>query len=318
MPEPPNPPMARPSPPAILVTGSHRSGTTWVGRMLSAAATVAYLHEPFHPREGPAILDADIDRWFAYAPDLDEERLRRAYDRLLQLRYPLAAGLRDVSRPRHLGRALRDGGRFLLHRIFADRILVKDPISALSSAWIADRFDIQVVVLVRHPAAFAHSLTRRRWDFPFNDLLAQPHLMQDHLEPFRSDLERFSREPQPIVEQAALLWSVLYHVLSRHIDRHPGWIVVRHEDLAIDPVAGFSSLHRKLGLVFSDASRQTVVAHSHPENPVDAREEPQEIRRESHRVVGRWREEMDPEAIAVIRDRTGKLAFQWYGDESWG
>ena len=30
----------------ILVTGSHRSGSTWVGKMLSVAPHVAYIHEP--------------------------------------------------------------------------------------------------------------------------------------------------------------------------------------------------------------------------------------------------------------------------------
>ena len=33
----------------ILVTGAHRSGTTWVGKMLALAPGVAYLHEPFSP-----------------------------------------------------------------------------------------------------------------------------------------------------------------------------------------------------------------------------------------------------------------------------
>ena len=32
----------------ILVTGSHLSGTTWVGRMIAVSPCVAYLHEPFN------------------------------------------------------------------------------------------------------------------------------------------------------------------------------------------------------------------------------------------------------------------------------
>ena len=34
----------------ILVTGAHRSGTTWVGKMLALAPGVGYVHEPFNPR----------------------------------------------------------------------------------------------------------------------------------------------------------------------------------------------------------------------------------------------------------------------------
>jgi len=32
----------------ILVTGSHRSGTTWAGKMISACPNVGYIHEPFN------------------------------------------------------------------------------------------------------------------------------------------------------------------------------------------------------------------------------------------------------------------------------
>ncbi len=30
----------------ILVTGTHRSGTTWVGKMLAAGPSTAYISEP--------------------------------------------------------------------------------------------------------------------------------------------------------------------------------------------------------------------------------------------------------------------------------
>jgi LPS sulfotransferase NodH len=33
----------------ILVTGAHRSGTTWVGKMLALAAGTGYAHEPSSP-----------------------------------------------------------------------------------------------------------------------------------------------------------------------------------------------------------------------------------------------------------------------------
>lgn len=32
----------------ILVTGSHRSGTTWIGQMLSQDKNTMYVYEPFN------------------------------------------------------------------------------------------------------------------------------------------------------------------------------------------------------------------------------------------------------------------------------
>jgi len=38
----------------ILVTGSHRSGTTWAGRVLAFSPTpLGYIWEPFNPRHRP-------------------------------------------------------------------------------------------------------------------------------------------------------------------------------------------------------------------------------------------------------------------------
>lgn len=36
----------------ILVTGVHRSGTMWAGRMLGLPRGIGYIHEPFDPPAG--------------------------------------------------------------------------------------------------------------------------------------------------------------------------------------------------------------------------------------------------------------------------
>ena len=65
----PPPPRGRPSRlrvsvRPILVTGAHRSGTTWVGKMLALAPGVGYIHEPFSPATAPGISGAPFDRYF--------------------------------------------------------------------------------------------------------------------------------------------------------------------------------------------------------------------------------------------------------------
>ena len=39
--------------PPILVTGAHRTGTTWVGKMLSANSQTAYMSEPLNVLHRP-------------------------------------------------------------------------------------------------------------------------------------------------------------------------------------------------------------------------------------------------------------------------
>ncbi len=59
--------------------------------------------------------------------------------------------------------------------------LVKDPIALFSAEWLAATFDMRVLVMIRHPAAFAASIRRRGWRHRFADFLEQPLLMRDLL-----------------------------------------------------------------------------------------------------------------------------------------
>ena len=135
---------------------------------------------------------------------------------------------------------------------------MKDPIAAFSSSWLASTFDMATIVLVRHPAGFASSLKRLGWSHPFNDFLAQPALMEERLQAFEGEIARMAKVEHDIVDQASLLWRMIYSVLLEYRRAHPDWIVVRHEDLALDPVGGFAGLYRRLGLCYSEDIRRRV------------------------------------------------------------
>ena len=65
----------------ILVTGAHRSGTTWVGKMLALAPGVAYIHEPFSPRTAAGLSPAGFDRYFTVVTEENEARYRPGLER---------------------------------------------------------------------------------------------------------------------------------------------------------------------------------------------------------------------------------------------
>ena len=69
---------------------------------------------------------------------------------------------------------------------------------------------MEVIVLVRHPAAFAGSLKRRQSAFLFEDFLEQERLWAMKLAPFSEPIKEMTRKQHSVVEQAALLWSCLY------------------------------------------------------------------------------------------------------------
>src|SRR4051794_11323656 len=80
-------PVARRTLAGVLVTGSHRSGTTWVGRMIAAAPGTCYLHEPFKPRWDPPYVWTRFDTWFLYLNETNAAPFERAVADTLGLRY---------------------------------------------------------------------------------------------------------------------------------------------------------------------------------------------------------------------------------------
>jgi LPS sulfotransferase NodH len=50
----------------ILVTGTHRSGTTWVGKMLAADACTAYISEPLNVLHRPGVFRPKVKYWYQY------------------------------------------------------------------------------------------------------------------------------------------------------------------------------------------------------------------------------------------------------------
>lgn len=300
---------------AVLVTGSHRSGTTWVGRMLAASRQLGYVHEPFNVHEAAPWLRRPMPHWFQYVCAENEAPYVAAMADVLRLRFPLAA-----QRPTSVHAAASSAKRAVQSwqdRARGARALVKDPIALFSTPWLVDRFGVEPVILVRHPAAFTSSLLRLRWRFDVANLLEQPLLMRDLLGPWAGELRAAAGGADP-VEEAIVLWRVLYGVVDRFRDEHPEWCVLRHEDLAGDPDAGFAALYARLGLRYEGRARAAVLAHS-GERPGPGPSEParHDVRRDSRAARDAWFGRLTPAEIDRVRAGVGDLADRFYAEGEW-
>src|SRR5919107_6426990 len=225
----------------ILITGSHRSGSTWLASMLALSEDSLIAHEPFNIEPWAYALDGLARQWFTYAPALPQHAALEAFSRVLQRR---SRKIFLKNEAQHWIPALRRG-----------RLIIKDPIAAISSDWLAKNFDLEVIVLVRHPAAFAASLKRLGWWHPLEHFLKQTTLMQRHLQPYRAEI---SSKPQDIVEQAAIIWKCLYGVLLTYLNSYPNWLLRKHEALSGNPVAELRALYETLGLQWSAKVEENV------------------------------------------------------------
>ena len=94
---------------------------------------------------------------------------------------------------------------------------------------------MDVVVLIRHPAAFAASLKRLGWKHSFATFI-QDGRVPEVVRPFEAEIREQAERPGEILAQAALLWRLLYNAVDGYRERHPDWAFVRHEDASLDPV----------------------------------------------------------------------------------
>ena len=300
----------------ILVTGAHRSGTTWVGAMLALSPSIGLIHEPFSPDTSAGVSGGPFERAFEYVCAENEQDYAERVARTLRFSYDLRRQLPAIRSLRVLRRTGIDLYGFTRSRLRDARPLVKDPIAVLSSEWLASRFDMQVVLLVRHPAAFASSLTRLGWSHDFTSFLEQPLLLRDHLGRFEDEIRDFAEQPRDSFEQSILLWRLIYSTVATFRSRNPGWSYLRHEDLALDPAAGFESLYATLGMGLDDEIRRQIVEHSDEENP-DEIAGWHGVRLNSRASVGAWRQRLTPDQIERVREGTRDVWPAFYAGEDW-
>jgi hypothetical protein len=300
----------------ILVTGAHRTGTTWVGRMLAAGGEVAYISEPLNVLHRPGVFRASVTRWYTYITEKNESEYLSAFQDLLSYRYHLLSELRSLRSRRDFLRMGRDLMIFVIAKLRQQRTLFKDPFAVFSAEWFARRLNCRVVVTIRHPAGFASSLKRLDWPFDFRDLLEQPVLMRDHLEADRSEMN--SIKADDIVGQASLLWRMVYRVVDRTRSLHPDLQVVRHEDLSLDPIAGYQGLYSSLGLTFNEKVRKTILNASSSENPAElSRQKVHSVKLDSRANLNNWKKRLSQDEINRIRRMTGEVAHLYYPDTDW-
>ena len=306
--------IVKPSP--ILVTGAHRTGTTWVGKMLSANLQTAYISEPLNVWHRPGVLCACIKHWYTYITDKNEAAYLPAFNELLGFRYHLFDEIKSLHSSKDFFRMGRDFGIFLRGGVMHQRPLLKDPFAVLSLPWFIKRLNCEVVVTVRHPAGFASSLKRLNWSFDFTNLLNQPLLMQDYLEPYREDMQAINADD--VIGQASLLWTMIYRVIDSIRERTPSIQIARHEDLSLDPVSGYRTLYQSLGLDFTSRVEQTILNSSSSENPTEvSRNKVHAVKLDSRANLDNWKRRLTSDEIARIRRVTEEVAHLYYPEVNW-
>lgn len=296
----------------ILVTGSHRSGTTWTGRMLCASGEAAYIHEPFNPRRRPGWSGNRIPYWYLHVTSDNASYYEDVVQDVLSFHYPLR-NIGDIRSAKGAVRFATDLFDSVRYRLRKPRPLLKDPMALFAAEWLAGRFDTQIVVMIRNPVAFAGSIKRLDWQFRFRSWLAQPSLADGLLARYKPEMERLWGGEGDIVDQAVVMWNGLHEVIAGLREKHTDWAFVRHEDLAAAPLDGFAELYEHLGLTFDASTKERIASYSASANP---KEVPAwrhgTVRRDSRSATETWRTRLTEAEAERVRTGTSEIAARFY------
>ncbi len=323
----------------IIITGSHRSGTTWVGNIIKNSPMIYYIHEPLTPNSiTRGLFDTEI--WYKYYdPNKEYQKVESTLNDLFIGQYPLRAVLHfknslpntdyrnlnginndkfDIKYLKWRINAYLDSKRLKLSKLNHDQIipLIKDPICLTAVEWIHKRWKSKNVFLIRHPAAFVSSLLRLNWRFNFENFIKQPELINRFLKPYESDI---NSPPEDFISEASLIWLCTTKIIIDYQEIYPNWIYIRHEDLSYNPIKEFKLLFKKLELPYTSKVKRLIKATSHHTNPseVSDKSKVHQLQRNSKENIKNWKKRLTNKEIKKIRDMTEHISNKFYSDKDW-
>jgi hypothetical protein len=224
----------------IIVAGSGRSGTTWLGNVI-AGDDLRIIFEPFDERRVPELAGLGLRPYF------------RQNEPYTQWRKPVSKILAGEVRNEWTDQDL--------HRFDKVKepkgVVIKDIRANGMLAWLSRNYPCRVLYLLRHPCAVIASRMKLRWETHLDVFLDQPELMQDHLAPYADAILGAETEAQ----KHAVMWCVENLIPLRQL-ADSNWIFCTYEKLCAEPRKETERILRDFGLDLTGARLEALNEHS--------------------------------------------------------
>ena len=297
----------------IMVSGLHRSGSTWIGRMIALSREVHYIDESFTPSRNH--LNSPISTWLTDLSTCDSKTQEKATYYLRKIAYNKTYNFQNNFLNLRRFTPIMYGKTFITNLndflSVGKRPLFKDPMGLMSTEWMEQHFKTNVIISVRHPAAFISSNLSLGWGFNPSDLLHQKKLIQQYLYPLKGEMEDVIQPEVDILTQNILAYRVLIHRIIQYKAQHPSWLFIRYEDLVNDPENGFQKLFQYLNLPFDDNIRDKFNKNASKKVSTSA------LTKQSYQQAKSWKKNLEPAVIKRIKEETSPYWQAFYTEEDW-
>ena len=221
---------------SIVVAGTARSGTTWLGDLIASQVPCRILFEPFNPE---LVSDYRRFHYFQYLRPGTENPEFFAFARKV-----FTGDIRNrwVDRQNE--------------RIISKLRLVKEIRANLALKWLHDNFpQVPIIFMIRHPCAVVLSRMELGWatDSDIEAFISQPQFVEDYLGPYL-DLIRSAGNSE---EKHAIIWSVSNIVPLKQFS--PNELkVVYYENLCLNPEGELPGIFKTIGYEYSSLLADTL------------------------------------------------------------
>ncbi len=304
-------------PKPILLTGAHRSGTTWLGQMLALTSELRYVEEPFNFSINLGAPPLNLKHWFHYIPLDTENYAPEDFEKALGIKI----NYHDLWQAQSVRQFYWESKRYAklwLNYQLGMRPIIKDPLAFFSAPWLHKQYDAQVLVLFRHPAAYLSSIIKMNWWHDYTHFSAQKELLNDYLSPFEEQIHFLANNPHSHSENALWIWNMVAHTASIFKEKYPNWIFLKYEDLAQNPLQGIQALYQRLGLNYTELVEKGITASTSPNNLVyKPNAEQHLLLRNSQALANAWRKELSTELIDETYRLTLPYSQVFYNEADW-
>jgi len=314
---------------SILITGAHRSGSTWVGSMFNLSSRVKLINEPFHIENSKNLYALDfIDYWFYYLTEDDIQKYFKRLEHVYGITYTLSDLIINFNRINFMRGKLGAIKNFFFFKLYKDivqiRPVVKDPLAFFSAERLFNILQPEMLILIRHPAAFVSSIKRmseveKEWGVNFMfDWIALKEFHPAISEKYKNEIIEL-KESVSWLSGGILLWRIFHETILYYKNKFANdWHFVKHEDLSRDPVSEFKTLFAAFSIPFTQKIEREIIINTGGGNPIEVTgKKLHHLKRNSKEAIFNWKNRLTDHEIQFIYDSTNDLSLNFYDNNEW-
>ena len=195
----------------ILISGTARSGTTFISDLINYKNEYRLIFEPFNPQKVKICNNFKIKQYIR--PNCKDTKYFEPTKLILSGR-------------------IRNYWIDHQNKLFvSDKRIVKDIRTNLMLKWISNNFsNMPIILIIRHPCAVAHSKIKMGWKAHLEQILYQQNLINDYLSEYLDGIKSIKSN----FEQHILIWCIENCIPLKQFKKDEIFIVF-YEELCLNP-----------------------------------------------------------------------------------